>query len=226
MSETGTFSAAVDAVITKSGRLYRVTDIVSAVRRAILDCQTIEFFENDFEEERLTGNVDPYIWRFPRHFRSLKTARYTGIRTDRGHLVYAKKILPSARLEREDYYWYQSGNAVVFHGHGPGNHIDVGYYRMLPPLVYYKEENIRPAIWDDETMEWRYTGGMPETDEERLAKQDLVTNWLLFNFFEIIVDGALNYIFNIIEDPRARQSYAIYQAGRQMIQRAFGEGGA
>ena len=225
MAETGTFSAAVDNIVQRSGRIDRRDDIISHVRRVILDCQTIETFENDFEEDRLQGTSDPFMWqlRINLQFRQMKTVRYPDVRDPQGKIIYANNVIPSERLNEEDFYWYQSGNVLVFYGHGAGNHIDIGYYKFLPLLPYYENESDRPAVWDVATLSWNYPARGTLTEE---AAQALVTNWVLFNFFEIVVDGGLNFVFSDVGDERSRTSFAKYQAGKIIIQRAIGEGGA
>ena len=151
MAEVNTFSSAVDIALQRSARLERRDDCISSVRKAIRDCQTINFFEKDLEEDSLVATGEPFIWRIPRDFRQMLAVKYPSVFSPRGEPIYPKEKLPSQPQRELDYYWYQSGNRIVFAGAGgAGASVHVAYYRYLPVLKYYQESSLRPAVYDDE----------------------------------------------------------------------------
>lgn len=212
MTEINTFSAAVDDVVNRSGRPDRKIDIISFVRTSIRECQVnpsgvAKFFRNDLTEDTLISDGSSYIWTYPRRFRYLRTVRYN-IVDQRGNKIYPKEKLPGKSQLLEDYYYYGGPGYFAFSGVSNGLSIDVAYYSFLKKLAYYEVAN-RPATFSLETDSWTYLTAT--SDSEKATAELLVTNWLLTDYYDLIVEGALAKVLKVIGDERSRSSYALYK---------------
>lgn len=225
----GTFSACVDEVISRSGRLDRLHDAVEFVYQSILECQTRALFHHDFVEDRLlTTGAIPFMRAIPDDWRQMKAVRYTDVFTPRNKPVYAKRMLPSVSQGEEEYFWYVSGGQWVFAG--AGSMVDIAYYRFLPRLGYYAADIVppAPATFDALLQMWTYNpnsrlgvGGSRLASESPTPAQEraelLVTNWLLKRYFNVIVQGALSKLWNVTQDARATVAFASYQQGQTLL---------
>jgi hypothetical protein len=50
------------------------------------------------------------------------------------------------------------------------------------------------------------------TEAAQLAARLTVSNWLLFNWFEMIVEGALAKLYKTTQDDRAVSSFALFSS--------------
>ena len=214
MAEWGTYSSAIDTVVSRSGRLDRRDDCIDFVNQTILETQARAFFKNDLVEERLhnTAGASPFVTPEPLQFRQMQSVRYTDAYSPRGEPIYPKHIEPSQSQRDYDYFWYGSGGMFVFAG--AASMVDIAYFSYLPPLAYHPEVQNRPAIYDSSTRQWMYNSDETLTE---LQKRSLVTNWLVFRFFNTIVQGGLAKLWNITQDPRSVAAYASYKQGQLTI---------
>ena len=60
MTELNTFSAAVDDVVVRSGRVDRKADIIAFVRETIRELHALRVCKNDLTEDTLTADADNY----------------------------------------------------------------------------------------------------------------------------------------------------------------------
>lgn len=209
MTEINTYSAAVDDVVARSGRPERRNDIIAYVRSTIRECQAKAYFKRDMIEDQLTATQDNYIWTYPQEFRILRTVEYPGILNSRNETIWPKEILPGKRQREVTYYYYGGPGYYVFAGTSLSELINVAYYKVSKKLAYYTAAT-RPATFSLEDNTWSYlnTG----TDAENLIARNKVSNWLLFDYYDTIVEGGLAKILKTIDDPRARSTYALYQS--------------
>lgn len=216
----GTFSACVDTVIERSGRLDRLDDVIEFVRQTILETQIEDFFAFDLVEDRLSPpSAGTFVAPTPLDFRQMKAVRYTDKMTPRGEMVYAEQVDPSLPQREKEHYWYLSTDNFVFSG--VESIIDIAYYRILPALAYYSREEIAPAQYNLKTQTWTYAT-RHQTTEQQATARGLVTNWLLFRFFNTIVQGALAKVFNLVQDPRGELAYGGYKRLQTNIIKAHG----
>lgn len=208
MTEVNTYSAAVDDVIARSGRPDRKADVIAFVRVTVRELQALRFFKNDLTEDTLTADVDNYIWTYPQEFRIMRTVRYPY--TDpQGKRLYPPEILPGKKQKDEVYYYYSGPGYYVFAGTALADSIDVAYYSLLKKLAYYALA-LRPATYSLEDETWSYFSS--GTDAENLIAREKVSNWILFNYYDTVVEGAMAKILKTIGDPRAGSSFALYKS--------------
>lgn len=213
-TEIATMSAAVDAAIQRSGRPDRRADIISYLRQTLREIQSLAYFERDLIEDQLTANADPYTWDVPNGFRMMRTVEYPGLFDPQGHTVYPRYMPPGRHLRGHDVYYYRSGDYYVFAGHGASSgsttSINIAYYRYALPLAYYATVADRPARYFLETESWTYATA--STDDEKETARNQVTNWLLFHWYDTVIEGALAKVFKAIGDERAVSTFALYKS--------------
>lgn len=218
-TEYGTFSAAVDDCITRSGRPDRKAEIIGFARRSIRECQVYkgQHFERDFVEDQIIATSDPFIWNRPAIIRQLRTVSYPDILDGYDEQVYPRYMLPGRAQRKLRFFYYAGTTYYVFAGPGIGLNgtninarINIGYYRYLPPLPYYDAAN-RPARFSLETSEWWYADETLDAEEQEAAREQ-VTNWLLFDWYDTIVEGALAKLFKTYGDDRQRPTFALYKS--------------
>lgn len=207
-TEINTFSAAVDDVILRSGRPDRQADIISFIRVTIRELQVRRFFRNDLTEDTLTATSNNYVWEYPQNLRILRTVRYPYFDA-RNNRIYPSEVLPGEKQKEYLYFYYGGPGYYVFGGTALGDSIDVAYYSYLPKLAYYEEAD-RPARFYLETDAWEYLS--PGTATENEAARNKVTNWLLMNYYDFVVEGAMAKILKVVGDDRAPSSFALYKS--------------
>lgn len=215
MTEINTFSSAVDDVVARSGRPDRQADIISYLRTTIRECQVKDFFDVDLVEDQITGVAsDPYIWARPNNFRQMAAVQYPSVIDGQGSAAFADFIAPGKKQLRHDEYYYLSGTSFIFAGNGAALmtdgsvSINVAYYAFLPFLAYY-DLGERPATYSLETEEWTYLTAV--TDEEKETARDLVTNWILTEWYDMAVEGTLAKVYKTNDDIRAVTTFALYK---------------
>lgn len=207
-TEINTFSAAVDDVILRSGRPDRKPDIIAFVRVTIRELQALRFFKNDRVEDSLTADAATFVWDYPQEFRIIRTVRYPYFDRQQNRL-YPPEILPGKKQKDYTQFYYGGAGYYVFAGLAIADIIDVAYYTFVKKLPYYTVAT-RPATFDLETDSWSYlTNG---TDAEKLTAREKTSNWLLFNYYDTVVEGAMAKILKTVGDQRAVSSFALYKS--------------
>jgi len=213
MTEINTYSAAVDDVVSRSGRPDRKADIIAFVRVTMRELQVLRFFRNDLTEDTLTADAANYVWTYPQEFRTLRTVRYPRFDAQ-GKYIYPPELLPGKKQKDYTDYYYGGPGYYVFAGTSLADSIDVAYYSYTKKLAYY-DLAARPATFSLEDDAWSYlTNG---TDAENIAAQVKVSNWLLFNYYDTIVEGAMAKILKTVGDQRAVSSFALYKSYQQSL---------
>lgn len=208
MTEVNTFSAAVDDVVRRSGRPERRQDIIAYVRSTIRECQVMRYFRRDMIEDSLVADQANYIWTYPQEFRILRTVRYP-LTNLRAEALYPKEILPGKLQRDQAYYYYGGPGYYVFSGTANADIIDVAYYMVSRKLPYYELAE-RPATFSLEDNAWSYLN--PGTDEENAAAREKVFNWVLFNYYDLVLEGGLAKVLKTIGDLRASSTFALYKS--------------
>ena len=234
LRDYGTFTAAVDAVVTRSGRSPFRNEIASQVRQIYRSNQCDGFYSQDRIEESDIGNFlidgivpQPLLWSIPYNFRQIEAARVTNRKGARDEILYFQRR-PPGTIKRDDVtrlMYYRGGDTIVFSGHRTTDIIGVSYFTYLPPLHDYGAEIAdRPWRYDIETEEWiDQRSSFPVGDSRLSAPLIGSTNWLLFDWFELVVRGALSAILNATDDPRGAKVFAEYNNLRTILKRGAGE---
>lgn len=210
-TELGTFSSLLDEVVVLAGRgIAARSQLASYARSSMREPQMDNLFEKDMIEDTLTVDANPYIWTRPAAFRTFRTVRYAGD-------VYPKYILPGKRQKDEVNFYYAASTYYVFKGLDVGDEFDVAYYSFFPKLVYFNPAD-RPARYFADLGKWQYldndsnfvdTLGSDVLDE---AARDLVSNWLLFDWYDLVLEGILAKQFKVLGDKRAPSHFALFKS--------------
>lgn len=215
MTEINTFSAAVDDAVNRSGRPDRIASVVGYVRQSIRECELLAHFYRSMKEETLTASASPHTWVVPAGFRDFETVRYGSITDAQGNFIYPKFKSPGKAQFSVDYYFYRSLDTFVFSGVSSGDAIDLAYFINQPKLAYYTAET-RPATYSLETGTWTYLSGTTDPAQQQ-ADQDLVTHWLLFDWYDVIVEGAVAKLLKATQHPSAPSAFALFSSFKKDI---------
>ena len=204
MTEINTFSAAIDQVVTVTGRIDRKPSIISYLRSTVREIQSLDKFSKDLTEDQLTATADPYIWNYPDNFRRVIHVEYPSLVDAHGKKIVPDYVPPGKKQAKlsTPYYYYDGPGYYVFAGMGgnnPGDNplINLAYLSYLLPIAYFQDIAIRPATYSLETNTWSYLTAVTDTEKE--AARALVTNWVLFNWFDMCVEGALAKLWKMLK---------------------------
>ena len=204
----------------RSGRPDKRSDIVGFVRQTIRELQVVDgvIIMKDLIEDTFTASTDPYVWTYPNTFRKMYSVQYADLVGENGRPVRPRFVQgPGRALDENPYAYYASGDSFVFVGHDAGT-IDVAYVTYVKPLVYYSSSETPPADFSLENYAWSYATAV--TDQEKADAQASVSNWVLFNWFETVVEGALAKLYKINGDERAVSSFALYKSYQKDLKAA------
>lgn len=213
MTEINTYSAAVDDVVARAGRPDRTADIIAFVRVTMRELQVLRFFRNDLTEDTLTADADNYTWDYPQEFRTMRTVRYPRF-DGQGKYIYPPEMLPGKKQKDYTDFYYGGPGYYVFSGTSLADEINVAYYSYAKKLPYYALAE-RPATFSLEDNAWSYL--ITGTAAEQLAAREQCSNWLLFNYYDTVVEGAMAKILKTVGDQRAVSSFALYKSYQQTL---------
>jgi len=214
--ELGTFSQIIDDTIRVSGRgKVEQTRIAGYARATMRECQVKATFKRDFTEDQITATADPHIWTVPASFRIMHTVRYP-------NEIYPHFREPGARQKDFDFFYYRATDYFAFKGIAATDLIDLAYYSYFMPLVYF-EATKRPARYFADLAQWQYLDGNGVyqttlgTAALDTAAEALVSNWILFSWYDTILEGTIAKVFKINKDERAKSSFALFKSLQQDI---------
>lgn len=211
-TETGTFSALVDEARMRSGRTDRSSDIISYARSTMRECTVLSRFSQNTVEGTYTVTTIPFIQERPDNFRMWEALQYPYFDRQKGFPIFAKEKRPGFAQNTNDVYWfYRAGDSFVFNGLAVGDIITFAYQSYLPRLAYYSVIADRPATYDLETELWSYHVDYTGNDTLNQQGEDKVTNWLLFNWYDLVLEGTLAKLYKTVGDERQRASFALYK---------------
>lgn len=214
ITETRTFSAIVDTVVTRSGRVDRVLDIVSYARLTMRELESLTHFSRTIEEHLVVPTNDPYVWDRPANYRVMVAVKYPDLIDSQGKAVYPKAITVGKATDTYDCAYYPSGNSYVFFGH-QNTRIALAFYAFLPILPFFPVVSDRPArfVQDSTTGEekWVYSGDNGLNATAQTAAQTKVQNWLIDRWFDLILEGTLAKLYKLVGDERQLSTYALYK---------------
>ena len=218
-----TFSQLVDSVILETKRPDLKTEITSYLNQTIREAHftpdrgNVIHYVDNLQEELLTADVATgFQWAIPNptRFQAPLAAKYNGVWDRLGNPVWAVQMPPGRTMNDTDWFYYRVAGTFVFSGYGEiGATIAWSWYEY-PPSLKYKALADRPAQWDDESG-WTYAAGI-DTEEEELAAQALVTNWMLMRWKDVLQEGLRAKVYKrLSDDVRGRTCYSLYQTLRQ-----------
>ncbi len=212
--EGHTFSSIIDEALALSGRgAASKNSILKYARSSMREAQIQAFFHRDRIELSITATAQPHIWTSPNTIRMIETVRYPGN-------VYPAFITPG-KLQRDpselqDEYYYAASNYYAFANIDVGDTIDISYFSYFRSFIYYATA-VRPARFDLDTLTWEYldndgnyVASLSTTALEEAAR-DKVTNWLIFNWTELVLEGTLAKQFKIIKDDKAGATFSLFE---------------
>lgn len=210
-TELGTFSSLLDEAVRLSGRgVAARVQLASYARASMREPQVDNLFEKDLVEDILTFSTDPYIWERPAEFRLFRTVKYT-------EEIYPKYLMPGRRQHDVTYFYYAASTYYTFKGLAVGDTFGVAYYKYFPKLVYF-DPVARPARYFADLGKWQYLDGDSNfvdtlgSDDLDEAARALVTNWMLFDWTDLVMEGILAKQFKVQGDDRARSHFALYKS--------------
>ncbi len=213
MPETSTFSALIDEAIARSQRKDRIADIVSYARSSLRECQVLAYFEQDMVELSVAVDVLPFVWPRPLRLRTILAAKPQSITTARGEQKYFTNLPPGESTRTADYFLYLSGNDYIFSGlHLEVNQvIDIAYMAYSRKFIYYAVAD-RPATFDPETETWSYHVDYVGTTELQEEARNLVTNWIVEHWYDMLLEGTLAKLYKTVGDERNRTAFSLYKS--------------
>lgn len=222
-TELNTFSSLVDICLERVSRPDRLADIISYARMTIREIQTLGMFQQDVVEDQISGvTADPYVWETPARFRAMLTVQYPGVIDEQGKPIYSKYREIGKGQLRHDYYYYRSGDSHVFVGHGgiggASVAINIAYTEFCRTFRYVADSSARPAIYDGETETWIYAAAYDIDAATRLTARELVSNWVLFNWFDTVLEGTMAKLYKLVNDERSGATFSFFERAKRMIQ--------
>lgn len=227
-SNEKSFSQLIDNAIMATGKPQSLISIVGYANATIRECQTLGLFARDLLELEVVvpdpNNSSFYSWdRDSNLFRSIRTAKY--LTAD----VYPELILPGRKATGKTYYFYAADNYYVFNGVMPGETIGIAAYYWAKRLSYFNQlgvnsstmpggpYDIRPAYFDEDSQLWMYLNA-DEDDYvttlgdpvEEAARQVAALNWLITDWYDVVLAGTKAKIFASASDPRSSAEFAMY----------------
>ncbi len=211
-TENGTFSSVIDDAVKLGGRgNASIPQLVSFARSSMREAQVKAIFYKDMVEDTIIANASPFIWTRPDHFRIMKTVYYPGVG------IYPDFTTPGKAQRDKEYFFYAGPTYYVFKGVANADSIDIAYYSYFPTLPYYTAAT-RPAKFTLETQAWEYLDTNGDfvatlgTEAEDEAARNKVTNWLLFDWHDLILEGVLAKLFKTHGDQRSITHFSMFKS--------------
>jgi hypothetical protein len=224
------FSALVDQVIMESGKTEAIRSVASYANLTIKECQALGLFSADLREVEEVATANPHIYVKSRYFRSVRSVRYMSSG------VYPKAKLPGRAQESRQYYFYAVDDSYVFRGPIVGETIAMATYLWATPLVYYSHlgqdtndfpggpYTDRPAYYDLSELQWMYLNDDGDAyvstlgdETEELLRRTTAENWLISDWWDLILEGTKAKLFKQGGDERSALSFALYKQSQKTL---------
>lgn len=224
------FSALVDRVVLETGREHALLSVLQYVNLTVRECQALGLFAKDLLEEEVVATASPHIFTRPRNWRSLRTVKYDQLS------YYPKMVRPGRAIEKVSAYYYAADDYYAFHGVTVGESIFTAAYYWAKPLQYFGllgtittgfqggPYTIRPAYFNITDDLWYYLNAgqtayvtsLGNLTEEALRRRNSF-NWVLDEWWDVVVEGVKAKLFKQYKDERAPAAYAAYQNGLEIF---------
>lgn len=222
------FSELVDKIIRRTNRQDFKLDIIAYVNETMRAVQNEHLYTRDLVEDKVISPEElvayeprsVYVWKRPKRFRQLRSVAYTDP-TGTLLMTYPPNIPPSEVQKDHEYYYYGSGDSIVFYDTRGLHQILVAYYQNFRALEYY-EEGSRPAVFDYDTYTWKYlqNGNYVDTLNDEVAEMEArekVGNWLLKDYDGLVCSGTITKVFSVLNDPRNKVEYSNFQTALKSL---------
>lgn len=218
-----TLSQLVDDLVAEVVRPDMITEITRFVNQTIReahfspDRRAAMLFKGNFRELQITSAVATGLtWDVPNPatFQVMSGVQYPETFDSGGNAVWAREITPGPHLRQRDYYFYRVADTFAFSGfNGVDALVNLGYYEFPTSLKYYAVAD-RPAQYDP-VDGWTYHASYTATDELKLTARNLVTNWLILRWQDVISEGVRAKLYKRVSDTeRARLCFSAYESLR------------
>lgn len=219
-----TLSQLVDEILLEVVRPDLLVDATRYVNQTVRethfspDRKAAMLFKGNFRELQLTATSETgFTWETPNPatFQIMAGVQYPETFDSAGHPVWAREITPGPRTRQLDYYYYRVGDTFAFSGYnGVDSLINLAYYEFPVSLKYYTEAT-RPASYDS-AEGWTYHVDYDVDDDTRLEARNLVTNWMILRWQDVLSEGVRAKIYKRISDAeRGRLCFSMYESQRQ-----------
>jgi len=199
------FSELVDECIARSGRADMRSSIIGFAFQTQRELESKRaFHKNRYEVLELTAGAAPFIWTPPSRMQIFETARYS-------NGIYPVFMQPGHAMRDRTYFYYRDSTTFVFSGVTNVTSIAMSYFRFNKKLPYFDGAD-RPAVWDATEETWTYHADYDVSAATRTTAQELVSNWLLRDWNELMIEGTLAKIFKLVQNTeRAATHYSFFK---------------
>lgn len=220
MTDTKTFPALLSQLASTTGRgglagSKARQQLVGYARHTMKECHMLGFFDDDLVETEVITTASPHIWTRPSGFRKVSAVQYP-------NFIFPKFKRPGRLQKGITYYFYAATDYFVFVGLDTAETIKIAYYAFARNFIDYTKD-AEPAKYDDETETWLYLNANGEyvsalaTTELEDTAQAKVTNWMLSEYFAVIIEGTMAKFLKSYNDKRAPSTFAVYTQMQKTI---------
>jgi hypothetical protein len=210
--------------------------IASSINQTIREVHTgkngvAHHFDANRVEIELTvdslSTANMFVWDIPQFNRlqAIEAVEYSSVGRRARRRPPGVVNLENRGVPADNYYWYQSGNAICFSGFGVvGSIIKLSafyyprslFYHRDSPLATGTDKDPRWAEHDSETDTWVYR---PDTGKTNPELEELSTNWVMARWTDMIREGVRAKVYKRLGDEnRQRTSYSSYESMRVEMQ--------
>ena len=219
MSNAISFSHLVDDVMSRSHRPAlpgNISDVSSYANSTIIQVANTGLYKRDLMELMITvtSTQGHYIWQRPRNFRQMQAVRYNVIGPE--GFIYPLRREPGRDVDSDGiYYYYYSGDSIVFNGVTQDQIIALAFYTRPRRLPYFADGK-RPAYYDLMLDAWVEDENVMVPDPpagvtEEEFRRGMSANWPILDWYELIAEGTVTKYFNKLGDERAKSTYAVFR---------------
>lgn len=197
------FSEVVDTCIARSRRGDLATSIAAWENLTIQEMIGKHFFaKNMIEEQVIQDGGNPFRWPTP--------ARFQRMRSVKDGLGEFPTFAAPGKLQSEvTKFYYRTPDYFIFKA--LEGDVFVSYYQFPKKLKYYTVAD-RPAIYDFVTETWTYLPAYAVDDATKQNARDLVSNWVLRDWYELVQEGVLAKTFKAANDEtRAATHFSFFE---------------
>ena len=213
------FSQIIDTICERSNRIDMRNIIVSITNGVIRRIQSKQYFQSDLKEididsssNQVEFSVGQWKWKRLPDVRLISSVRYDP------WLLYPPNQQPAVGQEALQNYWYKVGDNYVFrwaYNEDPES-IHITYYSTSPEFNYILDSNrLIQYNWVDNTWEKRdnVNSAWETMSEQEVTNREgelrAYGNWLLRDYKEVVISGALSKLFGLLDDTeRAKREFA------------------
>lgn len=204
------FSELVDTAVSRSGRPDKRADVIAFINQTVREMVAKHYFAKNLVEDTVVASADPFIFQRPIRLQRFRTVQYA-------NGTFPPFIQPGRKMADFDEYYYAAASYFVFKGavfagslSGSGN-VNVAYYQFPKHLSYYGL-GLRPATYDFDLEVWTYLPAFDVDEDTREQARDLVSNWLLRDWYDLVTEGTLAKIFKVVDDSnRASTHFSFFE---------------